>query len=462
MSGPTSAADISAVPSACAPPNSTPGQLTLTGLGYGPYHKGQDPNFNVFPSSEEVTADIPTLAAITRYIRIYSAGGPASAITNAASHAHVCVALGIWLGRNAAANVKEIAAGEHLANTSPNVRSVIVGNEVLLRGDLRPSQLNAVIRHVRSTVRPAVQISMADDYNQWLAHPRLAQNVDFITVHIYPFWQGVPIDQAIQALTKAYKRVRNAFPGKQIVIGETGWPSAGKATGDAVPSPDNQARYLQEFVKWAGQNNVTYFYFDAFDESWKRGERGVGTNWGLYDEAGTLKPALSGLLPDAAALTLTERSYLDVYVGGLEVGFGLGIDTSNQQRHWLTVNRSGLRLHYPAGQAWGTMFITVGQPVPPGNRPSIELSAYSDLVVSMRAEGAPGCLRLGVKDRNEGDNGQEPTVRECVTTAWSTRRIPLGSFAPTDVSQAYVVFEVVFNGASAGTIDIGSIRYAPG
>ena len=96
-------------------------------------------------------------------------------------------------------------------------------------------------------------------------------------------------------------------PDKQIVIGETGWPSAGPPHGTAVPSAENQARYLSEFMSWVQSHQVQYFYFEAFDEGWKTNEAGVGTHWGLYQEDGQVKSALSGVLPDAASNTLQER-----------------------------------------------------------------------------------------------------------------------------------------------------------
>ena len=83
-----------------------------------------------------------------------------------------------------------------------------------------------------------------------------SNDVDFITVHIYPFWQKISIASAIRFLDQTYTRVKQAFPGKQIVIGETGWPSAGPSYGAAVPSAANQARYLREFTSWAQAKRV--------------------------------------------------------------------------------------------------------------------------------------------------------------------------------------------------------------
>ena len=132
----------------------------------------------------------------------------------------------------------------------------------------------------------------------------------------------------------------------------------------AVPSADNQARYLREFSNWAQKMHVQYFYFDAFDEAWKVQEQGVGTHWGLYQQNGRVKPALSNLLPGPASVTLTQRSYLDVYANGPATGFVVGMDTSGQQRQWLTAKNDSLVLTYPTHQQWGVMFITVGPAVP--------------------------------------------------------------------------------------------------
>ena len=451
-------------------PSAGPGRVTLSGVGYGPYHAGQDPNYGISPSSSEVAADMPTLSAITNYIRIYSSTGPAAEIVQAAAAAHMCVSLGIWLGRNSAANAAEIAAGIRLARQYRAVRSVIVGNEVLLRGDLPVNQLIQDIGEVRAALGHTVAISTADDFKQWLAHPELARAVDFVTVHIYPFWLNVPIGSAIQRLNDYYGQVAKRFAGKPIVLGETGWPSAADtpSPGDtpppaaAVPSPQNQARYFRGFVTWAAQHHVPYFYFDAFDEDWKTTEHGVGTHWGLYDLSGNLKPALAQWLPAASPQTITERSYRDVFVGSrLEKPFNLGIDTSAHQRHWLTASPGMLTMAYPAGQQWGAMSVTAGKPAPPGHRPSIDLSRYRSFSVDLRAGKDGERVWLGIKDRSQPDNGGELTIEETLSTRWTTVALPLSLFANVDLRHLYVVFEVVFQGTAAETVQMRNLRYSP-
>jgi exo-beta-1,3-glucanase (GH17 family) len=434
---------------------------------------------------------MPTLKALTDHIRIYSSLNPASSIIHAAEKNNLQVYLGMWLGTVPANNEAEITAGEALVSTSSAVQVVIVGNEVLLRGDLTEDQLHTYLQRVRSDfarLGKTVQITMADTADEWLMHPKLAQDVDFITAHIYPFWVGVPIDCAIQAVDQTYSRLLATFPGKKIVIGETGWPSdsspqpeslprlplctsqaqstpapAASATPEAgtLPSPDNQYRYLLDFTAWAQQKQVEYFYFDAFDEDWKVHEHGVGTHWGLYQQDGQLKPLLSGWLPTADPGTLAQRAYFDVAVGGLESGFDMGIDTSNHIFQWLTFQAGIFTLNYPAGQQWGTAFITACKAVPPAQRTvSIDLSAYRSLVFDMRATVNGACVQVGIKDRYQPDDGTEAKTDQCLTTQWTTYMRPLSVYSAT-LTSVYTAFEVIFKGGAGFTIQLSNVRYSP-
>ena len=68
--------------------------------------------------------------------------------------------------------------------------------------------------------------------------------VDFVTIHILPYWEDFPIpaSRAAAHVDAIRKKVAAAFPGKEIVIGEFGWPSAGRMREGALPSRTNQAR----------------------------------------------------------------------------------------------------------------------------------------------------------------------------------------------------------------------------
>ena len=87
-----------------------------------------------------------------------------------------------------------------------------------------------------------------------------------------------------------YTIAKKAAKGKQVIITETGWPSKGDKTNDAVPSYDNAMKYFVKTNNWANQEGVEMFYFSSFDESWKvHNEGDVGQRWGIWDKNEHLK-----------------------------------------------------------------------------------------------------------------------------------------------------------------------------
>ena len=117
------------------------------------------------------------------------------------------------------------------------MRSVVVGNEVLLRGEMAAGDLAATIRAVKARVK--VPVTYADVWEFWLRHRDVAAAVDFVTIHILPYWEDVPVAAGAAAAHVAaiHDRVVAAFPGKDVLIGEVGWPSAGRMRQGALPSP---------------------------------------------------------------------------------------------------------------------------------------------------------------------------------------------------------------------------------
>jgi glucan 1,3-beta-glucosidase len=80
--------------------------------------------------------------------------------------------------------------------------------------------------------------------------------------------------------------VADDFAGKEILIGEFGWPSAGRMREAALPSPVTQARVLTEVLKRSRQDGFHVNLIEAFDQPWKRYLEGtVGGHWGLHDDA---------------------------------------------------------------------------------------------------------------------------------------------------------------------------------
>src|SRR5581483_3409003 len=185
------------------------------------------------------------------------------------------------------------------AETYPNITRVIIGNETLLRGDMTVRELSAYLRYARQRLRQPV--STAETWDQWLKHPELAKSVDYIAIHILPYWEKIPEDQAVDWVMDRYDAVKRRFPGKTVVIDETGWPSAGPRLGPARPSLVNAASFTRDFIKRAQQRRIEYFIMEAFDQPWKKTDEGaVGPHWGMFNADREAKYPLSGVLvPDA-------------------------------------------------------------------------------------------------------------------------------------------------------------------
>jgi exo-beta-1,3-glucanase (GH17 family) len=195
---------------------------------------------------------------------------------------------GAWLSPLAAKNKIEIDEVIRSANAHPDVvKRVMVGNEVLLRGDLPADKLINYIRQVKKAVKQPV--SYADVWSMYLKYPELIKEVDFITIHILPYWEDRPIsvEEApahIERIVQNVQREANAIaPNKPILIGESGWPGAGKQRGWAVPSVVNEAQFIRALIKVAKDNGFDYNIVEAFNQPWKSALEGVvGANWGLY------------------------------------------------------------------------------------------------------------------------------------------------------------------------------------
>ncbi|MGZ4954646.1 MAG: glycoside hydrolase family 17 protein [Methylobacter sp.] len=261
----------------------------LNSLSFAPFREGQGPLDEKFPTSEQIDDDLRLMGETTHSIRTYaSAEGSMPIIPDLARKHGLKMIQGAWLGSIKTDNKVEIAELIRSANANPDVvKRVIVGNEVLLRGDLQSGQLIEYIREVKRSVKQPV--SYADVWSMYMKYPELIKEVDFITIHILPYWEDEPItvDQAPAHIERIFKQVQQESdaiaPGKPILIGESGWPGEGRQRGWSVPSVVNEAKFIRALIKVANKNGFDYNIVEAFNQSWKSELEGVvGANWGLF------------------------------------------------------------------------------------------------------------------------------------------------------------------------------------
>ena len=236
-------------------------------------------------SREQIAEDLAQIAKISDCIRTYATDLGLDQIPELAAKAGLKVIQGIFLDRNRQKNLTQVSTGIRLAREYPGtIIALVVGNEVLLRKEMSASDLAATIRSIKAQV--TVPVTYADVWEFWLSNRELYDAVDFVTIHILPYWENIPIRAEFAAAhADAIRRqIASVFPGKEILIGEIGWPSEGRMRESALPSRTNQARVVSEVLDLARRENFRVSLFEAYDESWKREIEGtIGGSWGLFD-----------------------------------------------------------------------------------------------------------------------------------------------------------------------------------
>ena len=260
----------------------------LNSLSYAPFREGQSPLTEVFSTPGQIDEDLQLLSGKTHTIRTYASSTGLAVVPELARKHGLKMIQGAWVGYVGADIRRELEALVDSANKNPDVvKRVIVGNEVLLRGERTADELVQFIREVKSRIKQPV--SYADVWSMYMKHPELIKEVDFITIHILPYWEDepIPVDKAPAHIERIYKQVHEEAeriaPGKPILIGESGWPSEGRQRGWAVPSVVNEASFIRGLLKVAADNHFDVNIVESFNQPWKSELEGVvGANWGLF------------------------------------------------------------------------------------------------------------------------------------------------------------------------------------
>jgi len=266
------------------PLESPPWPSRIEGFSFQPMRAGDSPDKGKYPSIARIDEDMALLAGDVKAIRTYSVDGTLAEIPRLAEAHDLKVTLGAWISDDRDRNEKEILQLlKVFLENNENIERLVVGNEAILRGDQTVEEIIEYLKQVRYTV--VVPASTSEPWHIWLKYPELVEQVDYIAVHLLPYWENIPVDGAVDFVITQYNKLKEAYPDKPIVITEVGWPSSGRSREAAVASLANQATFLRNFIELADIMGYNYFIMEAFDQPWKRKIEGqVGTHWGVYNE----------------------------------------------------------------------------------------------------------------------------------------------------------------------------------
>ncbi len=271
----------------------------IRNVSFSPYQPDQDPREGRHPTLEQIDHDLAVLSPHVLAVRTYSTQNGLDAVPELAQRRGLTVTAGAWLDGRPELDDREVEGLIRIARTYPNINRLIVGNEAIMRGDITVEEAIRQIRRVRSEV--TVPVSVAETWDIWLAHPELVREVDYMAVHILPYWDGVPAGQAAEYVMMRYRQLRDAYPGVPIVISEVGWPSEGPWRMGAEPSLVNQAMFIRSFLNLAHENQLDYTIIEAFDQPWKRTLEGMaGPSWGIFDAERQPKFSMAGAVQEYA------------------------------------------------------------------------------------------------------------------------------------------------------------------
>jgi glucan 1,3-beta-glucosidase len=256
------------------------------GLCFSLYEEGQKPGDII--AVAQVKRRIEILKPHTKWVRTFSTTEGNELIPEIAKQHGMKTLVGAWLGKDKEKNAEEL---ENLILLCQKgfVDIAAVGNEVLYRNDLSLEELLEQITYIKDRV-PGIKVGYVDAYYEFSRHPELVDVSDVVLVNYYPFWEGTNFQNSLDHINNMHQQTKNVAKGKKIIITETGWPSQGENTKDAIPGRMNAIKYFINAQMWSKKEEVDMFYFSSFDESWKVGAEGeVGAYWGLWDKNEKLK-----------------------------------------------------------------------------------------------------------------------------------------------------------------------------
>ena len=283
---------------------------------YSGYREGQSPRTQIFPTDEDVLEDLMHLQTFVKHIRMYDTSLHVKQVCKLIVNHNIDlkIMLGVepkgeldnpnchFGGRyskeeiehNKRTNYQQLDEMIELATTYKDiVFAVSVGNENT--SDWHPNLMpeTALIEHVHY-VRQNIEVPVTFCEGQyfWLQNKKLGEVVDFISIHSYPQWQSLSLENAIIKTKQDIKEAKETFLNKPVIITEFGW--ATKANHQMIiheATEENQAIYLEAVYQHLKEENMLAYLFEAYDETWKGSLNPdeQEKHWGIFNEDRTPK-----------------------------------------------------------------------------------------------------------------------------------------------------------------------------
>lgn len=296
------------VPVAAQKQLTTSSPNALQCAAFSPYTGTLTPHYGAAPSKKLITTLIDRLIQQTPYrcIMTYGVLNGLDAIFSIAEARKIKVIAVIWLDNDPAINTLSIAKGIEVAKTFPKtIIKLSCGVELRTRyGNAFDGEITRCIEDLRKA-KVSQPITTIDTWWEWCNHSfacttsSFADQVDWLGINVYPWWENkfsdtmpcTPADKAADFHIARLTDLHRAYPDKEIILTEFGWPSGPEGSSETniktgqhcgIASPKNQALVVQETFKKLAKKHWSGIVFEAFAENWKTSkENDFGKFWGI-------------------------------------------------------------------------------------------------------------------------------------------------------------------------------------
>ncbi len=266
------------------------------GVDVGFYTDGSVPGSAL--SEAKIRKHLEAVAPFADTVRFYNASGEINKAYRIAHDMGFSVVGTAYLGGTESENKAELDALIALCN-SGLVQVACVGNETLLVTDtsgplLTPEKLIEYISYVRNSISDeSIPVTTSDSVDVLMENPSVRRACNLLMPNCYPFWGGANINDAAGSFIQSITALRGVSGGKQVLVSETGWPTAGGNYGNAVTGEEEAAAYYEAVREWSLETGTQILYFSSADEPWKT-ESGFGPHWGFLTTELVLKDGYAG------------------------------------------------------------------------------------------------------------------------------------------------------------------------
>ncbi|MFT5179751.1 MAG: cellulose synthase/poly-beta-1,6-N-acetylglucosamine synthase-like glycosyltransferase [Candidatus Paceibacteria bacterium] len=264
-------------------PENIPPIPELNCLSYDPMPGNTDKRQFEKIDKEQINKDLGVLSEYTNCVRLYTVGRGLSYVYEYAKHHKIDVIMGINISGNEERDIEEISLATSILGKGYKPKLIVVGNETLTFNVVSLEYLTLNINKVQQTT--SVPVTTAELPRIWRNIPELASHVDYIGLHLLPYWYGLDIDKGLEKIKEEYTEFSIEF-NKPVYVLETGWPTLGPSRHNAKPSLRNQRLFINNFVNYANNESISYNIIELYDQRWKvhSTEGRVGAHWGILTE----------------------------------------------------------------------------------------------------------------------------------------------------------------------------------